>query len=71
MKMLFDIDEATLHKHSESPLYFATYVGYSTLPLNSYHISSRLILIDYQKRAVNSLFEIASEFKTNIDPAQF
>ena len=66
--MLFGIDEAAILKHGNSAPYVTTDVRWSTLPLNIYHSLLRLILISCQKRVVNSLFETASELKTNIDP---
>ena len=49
--------------HRDSKLYVVTDVGYPTKPINSYHILFRLILINCQKRALNSLFETSSELK--------
>ena len=49
--------------HRDSKLYVVTDMGYPTKPINSYHILFRLILINCQKRALNSLFETASELK--------
>ena len=53
---------AAILKHRVSPLYVAL------KPLNSYHNLWRLILINYQKRAVNSLCVTTGELKTSIDP---
>ena len=58
--MMFYTDEAAIHFNTgivHYLLYVATDEGLSTLPLNSYHILLRLMLINCQKRAVNSLFE--------------